>query len=181
MAYKFLRSDDDKIREHRSSMMEWKKTWGRWVALVLCTVLVGFVGCSAPSAVLPTPTPMPEGQSFTGVWYSQQFGRMYLRQVGGDVRGIYEHDDGGTLEGTVDGNMLKFRWLDPGDRQAAVRTQQGHGYLVLKRGEPDTVLEGEWGYDEKYAGGGVWTAEWTREIEADDPRNLEEWKNSTAR
>lgn len=161
--------------------MQLETMWTRWMALVLWVSVVCFVGCSAPAVVLPTPTPMPEGASFTGVWFSQQFGRMYLRQVGGDVRGIYEHDNGGTMEGTVDGNMLKFKWLDPGDRQAAVRTQQGHGYLMLKPGEQDPVLEGEWGYDEKYVGGGVWTAEWTREIESDDPRNLEEWKNSTAR
>ncbi len=127
-----------------------------------------------PSQKIPEPKPLPAGASFAGVWYSTQFEHMYLRQTGDEVRGIYAYKNGGTLEGIANGNVLKFDWIDPGDKETARRRFEGKGYLEMKKKGEILVLEGEWGYNESATGGGPWTAEYVRPMDPEDPRSLDE-------
>lgn len=142
--------------------------------IVLLLTLV-WIGCSANPG-LPQPVALPSGINFAGVWYSPQFEHMYLRQTGDEVRGIYSYKNGGTLEGTANGNLLTFVWIDPGDKQSATRSITGKGYLQLVKEGETVKVKGTWGYGENWQGGGPWEAEWVRDLQPDDPRSLEELK-----
>jgi hypothetical protein len=145
-------------------------------ALVLCALASTLSSCATPKPTLPEPGTPPAGVTFQGVWFSEQFDHMYLRVSGDSVRGIYTYKYGGTMEGEVEGDMLVFRWIDPGDQDEARRGHEGRGYLKIVEGEYGPALRGKWGYGEDYVGGGIWNAEFVREIENDDPRDLEQWR-----
>lgn len=148
------------------------KTWvGLMIALLLTTTLV--MGACATTQGVPRAQPMPEGASYTGLWYSEEFRHMYLYQDGNEVTGIYAHNTGGTIEGEVSGNVLTFSWEEPGSREHARRTMRGQGYFQLVEDGDKLRLDGEWGYNENRRGGGPWTAEFIRDIEDGDPADLE--------
>jgi hypothetical protein len=141
--------------------------------LMLLLLALTWLGCSA-APTLPQSQPLPAGVDFGGVWFSPQFEHMYVRQTGDEVRGIYAYKDGGTFEGVANGNLLTLTWIDPGNKEQARRSHTGAGYLQLVKEGEQLKLVGEWGYGESRTGGGPWEAEFVRELEADDPRNLEE-------
>ena len=155
----------------------------RLFVLASCFSLALLLGCSGASeSKLPAPKPMPSGVSFAGKWYSTQFEHMYLRQVGDSVRGIYTYKYGGTLEGKVNGNLLVFDWIDPGETKYATRTRKGKGYFQLttdKNG--NAIIVGKWGYNKSHQDGGIWKAEWVRDMDSDDPRSLKEWRDKEVR
>src|SRR5690554_8116161 len=104
----------------------------RLVISLLSLLLLGLMlGACSTAAPMPQPQPMPAGQDFTGVWYSPQFEHMNLRQTGDRVAGVYTYRTGGRIEGTVDGNLLTFTWVEPGDKQRAPRKMHGDGHLRL--------------------------------------------------
>ena len=142
-------------------------------ALGLIGLLVG-AGCGNKGQNIPDPGPIPSGADYAGVWYSPQFEHMYLRQTGNKVEGVYTYESGGTLEGTVDGNLLRFSWNDPGSKETATRTMEGHGYFRMVKEDDVLRLKGEWGYDEQYTGAGPWNAEYVRELESGDPMRLKD-------
>lgn len=143
------------------------------MSLMVLFVLVSSCG---PKTKIPDSQPLPAGQSWAGVWYSTQFEHMYLRQTGESVNGIYTYKFGGTMEGTANGNLLKFTWVEPGDKNEARRQVKGKGWLQMVR-EGDLIkLKGEWGYNDAMSGGGVWEAEYVRTMDSEDPRNLDDWK-----
>ena len=144
-------------------------------ALFVVTCGAGLVACAGQQSV-PKPQPMPAGKNFTGVWYSPQFEHMHLRQTGDKVSGIYTYEEGGRLEGEVDGNILVFKWVDPGNKAQAKRTMKGSGYLQLVQDGETTRLVGEWGYDDQTTGAGPWKAEWVRPLEPDDPLTLQAYR-----
>jgi len=100
-------------------------------------------GCGNKGQTIPDPGPLPSGADFAGVWYSPQFEHMYLRQTGNKVEGVYTYESGGTLEGTVDGNLLKFSWTDPGSKETATRTMKGRGYFRMVKEDDVLKLKGE--------------------------------------
>lgn len=150
-------------------------------ALLLAVMSLSLSSCkSGPQ--LPEPKSMPAGASFEGVWYSQQFEQMFLRQSGDTVRGIYTYKYGGTIEGKVTGNLLVFKWIDPGDQTEARRTLKGSGYLQLVQGDEGRVfIKGRWGYNDSHHDGGPWEAEYIRELDAGDPRDLEDFRSTQIR
>lgn len=144
-------------------------------ALIAAFCSVGLGACAGQQKV-PKAQPMPAGKNFTGVWYSPQFEHMHLRQTGDKVSGIFTHQEGGTIEGEVDGNLLVFKWIEPGSKEQARRTMKGRGFFQLVEAGESTNLKGEWGYNDQVTGGGPWTAEWVRELEPDDALTLEKLK-----
>lgn len=133
--------------------------------------------CSTTRSV-PKPEPLPDkANSFTGVWYSQQFEHMYLKQNGDQVRGRYTYANGGHIEGRVEGNLLVFEWKDSKSKKRARRSMQGQGYLQLVVENGKRKLVGEWGYGKQRTGGGPWRADYLRPLEADDPVDLDGKQN----
>lgn len=153
-----------------------KRAWSRCVLLVAVIGLV-FVGCKSGGSAVPRSQPLPAGKDFSGVWYSEQFEHMHLKQSGNRVVGIYTYKNGGRIEGTADGNILRFQWTEPGDREAAIRSQSGKGYFRLAQQGDEVMLEGEWGYEDKRTGGGPWTAEYIRPLKPEDPMTLDALEN----
>ncbi len=147
-------------------------------ALMTC----GVVACKSAGPTVPEPASLPAGVgSLSGVWYSPQFEQMYIRQIGDEVRGIYTYKYGGTFEGKIVGNLIKFKWIDPGDPDVARRTFKGEGYWqVVKEGDR-IFLKGAWGYNDDVMAGGPWEAEYIRELEDSDPSTVEEYRDNEVR
>jgi subtilisin family serine protease len=172
------------VQEERSMVMRDRWMWSRRAALVgLCGMVAALcVGCGgAATSDVPPPGALPDGARFSGVWYSPQFEQMYLRQIGDEVRGVFEHGYGGTIEGKIQGDLLVFKWIEPGDRAKAKRTQKGRGYFKIIKGPEGWLLDGKWGYEESAVNGGIWTAERTRDMDDSDPKTLEEYREKNVR
>jgi hypothetical protein len=105
---------------------------------------------------------MPAGGSFTGVWFSPQYGEMHIEQNGSTAIGRYMKDERtGRLQGNVEGDVMRFEWKE--NRELIVGRPvetKGHGYFkIFKKESEDTWnIAGEWGTDASETGGGPWTA-----------------------
>lgn len=144
--------------------------------IVMLTMLLALTSSLSGCASGPrmSADPMPEGLSYSGLWYSDEFQHMYLVQDGDKVTGVYSYGSGGMLEGELDGNLLLFDWHEPGNREELRQPRDGKGYfhLINERAMPEVI--GEWGYSEDRSGGGPWTAEFVREFKDTDPTTVEE-------
>jgi hypothetical protein len=123
---------------------------------------------SAPPPVMQAPPPYPqmlvvawsggggpvEGEpacerpldqsSVTGL-YTGTWGKVYLEQQGDRVVGSYPCCGGGTIEGTLVGDVLEFQWTEPGRA----------GLGVFRRIAPDRFA-GSWGSQNSHSSGGAW-------------------------
>jgi hypothetical protein len=107
------------------------------------------------------PGPMPDNGTFTGVWFSPQYGEMQMRQSGANVIGEYSQNERrGNIQGTVQGDLLRYEWREKRELVAGrSRETRGRGYFQLKLDENgDFVIVGEWGHDNSEVGGGPWRA-----------------------
>ena len=120
----------------------------------------GVTAC-APAVNLPERA-MPAGASFTGIWYSDEFGQMKITvNPDNTMHGTFEYRHG-EINGTVEGGVMKFEWIQPGDFQVARREVSGHAYLVIS--DDGLEMKGAWGYGDNYDGGGKWTGRKATEI-----------------
>lgn len=127
------------------------------------SALVGLLGLVAGcGGGVPIPEgPMPEGGSYTGVWHSPQYGEMHMVQTGSNVVGEYTKDERrGTIQGTVQGNVMRFEWSEQRELVAGRPvTTRGRGYFRYQiDGSGDHIILGEWGVDNNSTGGGSWNA-----------------------
>jgi hypothetical protein len=80
--------------------------------------------------------PMPDGESFSGSYHSQQVGDLYLEQMGDIVTGQYEYDRAachatGRIEGRVVGNLLRFTWTESQAACGRLQPLTGHGFFLF--------------------------------------------------
>jgi hypothetical protein len=105
---------------------------------------------------------MPAGASFTGVWFSPQYGEMHIEQNGSSAIGRYTKDErSGRLQGSVEGDVLRFEWTESRELIVGRPVEtKGHGYFKIVRHEEDDTwnLDGRWGTDASEHNGGPWTA-----------------------
>lgn len=66
--------------------------------------------------------------------YDTTYGRMRLSRDGDRVTGFYSYGGGSTIEGTISGDRLEFRYREP--------TVAGEGFFVASEG--GRILEGQW-------------------------------------
>lgn len=115
----------------------------------------------SPQQVTLRAGPMPDEGSFTGVWYSPQYGTMNILQTGRDVIGEYDNEQGieGTFEGRADGDLLRFQWTQERDLVIGHPVvTRGRGYFRYSIDDNgDHRIDGEWGLDQRNAGH-PWTA-----------------------
>ncbi|HJK96098.1 MAG TPA: hypothetical protein RMF84_02695 [Polyangiaceae bacterium LLY-WYZ-14_1] len=122
----------------------------RGLALLLGAVLwplSALAGCGGAGGQAPSPGPMPEGGTFTGVYNSIQYGEMNMVQSGEGVVGEFEKDDrSGTIQGVATGDLLRFRWSQIRELVQGRPTEStGRGYFRYERGEDGRdYLIGEW-------------------------------------
>ena len=107
-------------------------------------------------------TPMPDGAEYTGVYFSQQYGEMHVIQNGNAVHGEYKKDEReGTFEGEVEGNVLRFEWVEMKAMVSNRPTEtRGHGYFqyLVNKDSGDHEIKGRWGLGDDDSSGGEWTA-----------------------
>jgi hypothetical protein len=77
--------------------------------------------------------------------YDSNWGRVDLEQDGTRIVGSYACCGGGRIRGTLTGNVIRYRWSQPG--------ASGHGVWAIGEGGG---LYGSWGYDADEADGGAW-------------------------
>jgi hypothetical protein len=87
--------------------------------------------------------PMPDGGSWTGVYYSPLYGWLHLVEEGDLVTGRWirpRRDRWGELSGESDGNVLKFDWKEYEYGLVGPNSNKsGKGYFVYSRPEGDNV------------------------------------------
>lgn len=133
------------------------------VSLQLVVFALAFaVGCGGEKLPPIQVKPMPEGGSFSGVWFSPQYGEMHILQTGSSAIGRYTKDERqGRLQGRLEGDVMRFEWTEERELIVgrAVKTK-GHGYFRIVRDDAEDTWKiiGEWGNDDADRGGGPWTA-----------------------
>lgn len=135
----------------------------RFLVLLAVTLgLGGLAGCGGSGGSANVDIgPMPDGGNFTGVWHSPQYGEMHMVQTGSAVVGRYQKDERrGRIQGTVQGDVLRFEWTENREMVAGVpQTTRGRGYFKYTVDESGTHnILGEWGIDDSETGGGAWNA-----------------------
>lgn len=109
------------------------------------------------------PGAMPDGESFTGSFHSSQIGDVYLEQTGDAVVGTYAYDRAschatGRIEGTVQGNLLRFHWTESQRACGRIQPLRGRGYFLFWMDSAGNGrANGEWGVAAAESGGGPWT------------------------
>jgi hypothetical protein len=139
----------------------------RFVRLVLALVLVGTTslvvtacGDSRPSKTAHIkPGEMPEGESWTGVYYHPIFGELHMQEEGTNIVGAWRRSDQsawGELSGTFTGNVFHFTWKEHktgGMGLTKAGTSHGKGYFIYKiDDEKRPVLKGEYGLNDEEVG-----------------------------
>jgi hypothetical protein len=145
---------------------------GFGTVLVVLAIVNG--GCGAGNAAIK-PGPMPSEGSFSGVYFSPQYGEMHVVQNGNAVVGKYTKDErSGRIQGEADGDVMRFEWTET-KAMVSNRPQEtrGHGYFryMVDASNGDHVLKGRWGLGDNDSTGGEWNAykSRTRKPELDQP------------
>ena len=86
-----------------------------------------------------------ETSGFDGL-FDSTYGRLRLSTNGDGITGSYTYGGGSTIEGTIEGNRLSFRYQEP--------TVAGHGWFELS--DDESAFSGQWQGD----GTSTWS-EWT--------------------
>lgn len=132
------------------------------ISLVLAfSLALGACGGAGGGRANVTPGVMPTGETFTGVYFSPQYGEMQVVQTGSQVVGEYVKDERrGQIQGTATGDLLRFEWTERRELvQGRPTVSRGRGYFRFVVGADQTRnLLGEWGHENNETGGGPWNA-----------------------
>lgn len=106
--------------------------------------------------------PMPEGESWTGVYFHPVFGYLHLQEEGSNVVGRWKRTDHtfwGELSGTASGNVFHYTWKEHKIGMiGASATTNGKGYFVYKVNKENIgELDGEYGLKDAETGS-TWKA-----------------------
>jgi len=119
----------------------------RLLAATAALALLGApLGCSdGPTAKVAQVTPgdLPSGAKWDGVYYSELYGFLHLKQDGTKMAGKWERthkDKWGSLKGEVTGDVLKFEWSEYTKGLVGPNAKKtGKGYFKYKRPAGDNV------------------------------------------
>lgn len=132
------------------------------IQLMVLLAIVLATGCGGDRLPPIQSKPMPEGGTFTGVWFSPQYGEMHIQQTGSSAVGRYTKDEReGRIQGQVEGDVMRFEWTE--ERELIVGRPvetKGHGYFRIVKDDVENTwkIVGEWGHDDADRGGGPWNA-----------------------
>lgn len=105
-------------------------------------------GADAKFAIGAKAGDMPEGQTWTGVYFNPVYGYLHMSEEGGNVTGRWKRANGsawGELSGTVEGNVVHYTWKE--HQYGAVGpsgNSKGTGVFVYKMGEAAPELDGQY-------------------------------------
>jgi hypothetical protein len=95
---------------------------------------------------------LPEGASWSGVYYSQTYGHLHLVEEDGTINGKWRTVNGdawGEMAGEVTGDLFRYEWIEHTIGMVGPSaSSKGHGYFKYKISangvDPDEIA-GEWG------------------------------------
>ena len=128
--------------------------------IVLATVTalstLGIAGCGSSGATNVANVKagsMPEGETWTGVYYHPVFGYLHLQEEGSSIVGRWKRTDHtywGEMSGTVTGNVFHYQWKEHKiGMLGASATTKGKGYFVYKVNKENIgELDGEYGLND---------------------------------
>ena len=130
--------------------------------IVFLSMAVAF-GCGGPQPGKSTARAgaMPQDGTFDGIYQSPAWGRLEITVDGTNAVGLFESDSRyGRMEGTITGNLYKFRWTSTNTKVGGkIADSTGGGYFKYVIDEEGTTkkrmvhwVKGEWGYGEDDAG-----------------------------
>lgn len=136
---------------------------GRSMFFAATVAAIGVVGCgnkSDPKTAQIVSGPMPEGETWAGVYFHPVFGYLHLEETGTNVVGRWKRTDQshwGELSGTTTGNVLRYSWKEHKIGMIGPSaTTKGRGYFVYKVNKEDIgELDGEFGLND-YEVGSSW-------------------------
>jgi hypothetical protein len=118
------------------------------LASTTVALTAGCGGGGAKSAAVKQ-GPMPEGESWTGVYFHPVYGYLHMEENEANIRGKWQRSDKsawGELSGTKQGNVAHFSWKEY--KSGVVGgAQSGKGYFVYTKTEDmeQAQLKGEYG------------------------------------
>lgn len=127
------------------------------VALATAAIAVSACGGKDANSAQVAAGPMPEGESWDGVYYHPVFGYLHLVEEDSGIHGRWKRADQskwGELSGTVNGNLVHYTWTEYtiGGLGPASQTK-GKGYFVYKLDkEGHAVLDGQFGLNDEETG-----------------------------
>lgn len=129
--------------------------------LVACAIgaTVFVPACGGPEAKSAhvTPQNMPDGETWTGVYFHPVYGYLHMVEQDNNVVAKWQRTDKsawGRMSGIKNGNVLHFQWQET--KYGLVgpsATQKGRGYFVYTVGKDNIAnLGGEYGLDNDEVG-----------------------------
>ena len=107
---------------------------------------------------------MPEGEEWSGVYYSQTYGHLHLIEEGGEASAKWRTVNGdkwGEMAGEVNGDLFRFEWTEHTIGMVGPSaTSKGRGYfkyIPSETGVDPPTIKGEWGLGASEVGH-KWTA-----------------------
>ncbi len=103
---------------------------------------------------------MPDGETYTGVYFHPVYGHLHLVEDGGNVFGKWKRADQsrwGELQGTRTGNVVHFKWKEHTIGLVGAGSESsGKGYFVYKLGKDgpnaSAELDGQFGLKDDETG-----------------------------
>ncbi len=131
------------------------------VASFVAIAALSTLGCGAAGDAKTaniTPGNMPDGESWTGVYYHPVYGYMHIVEQDTNVIGKWKRTDQshwGQLSGTKQGNVLHFTWTEHiYCRSDPSSISKGRGVFVYKVGKEGIAeTDGQFGLDDSEVGG----------------------------
>jgi hypothetical protein len=124
-----------------------RRLWAAMAAGALLSAPLGLTACGegggARTATV-APGDMPSGAKWDGVYFSELYGFLHLKQGGGNaIKGRWERktkDKWGELKGEITGDVIKFEWFELTQGLVGPNAKHtGRGYFKYKRPAGDNV------------------------------------------
>ena len=127
---------------------------------VTASAAISIVACGSsadPKTAQVKSGPMPEGETWTGVYFHPVFGYLHMQEEGSNVVARWkrtDHSHWGELSGTITGNVLRYTWKEHKiGMVGAAATTHGKGYFVYKLNKENIgELDGEFGLNDSEVG-----------------------------
>jgi hypothetical protein len=119
-------------------------------------------GTAAPAAgggATPAGPPAPTRQEIQGHW-SGHWGRLVLKEVNGQIRGVYSHDQG-TIVGSYQEGVLRGWWCEAPSRKPSGDAGDVEFRFVKDAG--GLRFDGRWRYGTTGGFNEDWDLKWTNE------------------
>ena len=128
--------------------------------VVLASSSLALAGCGDSKEVKSakvTSGPLPEGETWTGVYFHPVYGYLHMQEEGSNVVGRWKRYDGsrwGELSGTHAGNVMHFQWKEHTiGMVGASATVHGKGYFQYKMDKENRPeLDGQFGLNDDETG-----------------------------